>query len=159
MSMCGPKLAKAEVLIDRAQAHGSCKAVDRAIQFAQPYLDHSAVSPSERQVRINQQRSIKKTGAIFKISDDIGEGISGVTDHCSIVPSQFYCPSGQPSGFDDLLLSVDDPPKSLASDKTRRCYGIRRRKIRIKFNGFVKQTKRFLIPFPGPFVNVCQSAK
>src|SRR5262245_61783341 len=133
--------------------------VDSAIWFAKPQFDHTAERPARRQVRINQQRSVKEGGAIIKISDYIGERVSGEAQYGCIVFARLHSTSGQPPSFDDLPLSVDYPSKSLASTKTKRSCGIRRREISIEFNSFVKQEERLVSPFPGPLVKTRQSAQ
>src|SRR5215475_2737319 len=136
-----------------------CKALDGPIRFAEPEFDEAAVRPRPSQVRIDQQCSVKKGSAIIDISDDIGERVSRHTECSSVVLTQLYGPSSQPSSFGSLSLSVDDPAGPLASAKARRGCDIRRGEIRIKFNGFVKQAERFLIRLPSPFVKICQSAQ
>src|SRR5262245_28384246 len=133
--------------------------VDSAIWFAKPQFDHTAERPARRQVRINQQRSVKEGSAIIKISDYIGERVSGEAQYGRIVFAQLHSASREPPSFSNLLCSVDNPARRLAPVKTHRGCGISRRKISIKFDSFVKQAKRFVSPVPGPFVEICQSAQ
>src|SRR5262245_29119125 len=106
--------------------------------------------PSQRKVRINQQGSIKKGRAIVEISGDKGECKSGVSEYGGVVVTQLDSEYGEPSAFGNLLFSVDDPAKRLASAKARSGCGIRRGKIWIKFDSFVEKTERLVIPIPGP---------
>src|SRR5262245_22346554 len=158
MTMRHPYLHTEDSRIDWLQAHSLRKPLDSPIWFTKPHLDPAAARPGQRHVRINQQGLVKEGCAIIEIPGDIGEHVSGGTKYHSIVLTQLQGASGKPCSFGNLLLSVDDPPKSLAVAKTRSGCRIRCREIGIKFNSLVIQTECFLIPLPSPFVNVCQSA-
>ena len=71
-----------------------CKVLDGPIWFAEPHFDPAAVIPPRRQVRINQQGSVKEGSAIIEISGDIGERVSGVTEYGRIVLAQLHSASG-----------------------------------------------------------------
>jgi hypothetical protein len=96
MSMRRPVLHIEERWIDRTQPHGVCKMLDSAIWFAKPQFDHAADRPARRQVRINQQRSVKEGSAIIKISDYICERVSGEAQYGRIVFAQFHSASREP---------------------------------------------------------------
>ncbi len=158
MSVRRPVLHKEGERIERAQSHSMCKALDSPIWFAEQEFDVAAGRPRQGQVRIDQQCSVNERRAIVDISDDIGERVSRETEYERIVVTRLHSASGQPSSLGNLLLLVDDPASPLASGKVPCGCGIRRGEIRIKFNGFVKQAERFLIPLSSPFVIICQSA-
>src|SRR5262245_15923093 len=159
MSIRSPELHKDARGIHRAQAHRLRKVIDSTIRFAEPHFDPAAVKPPQGQVRINQQCLVKKGSAIIKISDDIGERVSSVTEGGCVVRCQLHSASGQPSSFGNLLLSIDDPERGLAHAKARRCDGICHRKIRITLYGLVKQPVRFTNSPPRPFVKISQSSE
>ena len=140
MSMRHPFLRIEGNRIDRAQAHGMRKALDGLIRFTEPQFDPAADRPTHRHIRINEQSSVQE-GSIIIEHPGTGERQSGDTECRSIVLIQLDSPTSQPNSFGKLLLSVSDPAKSYALRKTHRGRGIRRREIRIKFNGFVKQTE------------------
>src|SRR5262245_48326111 len=159
MSLRDSLLHEEEGGIDWAQAHSICKALDGTIQFIEPYFDPAASKPSIVVVRINQHCSLKQGSAIVEISGDNGERDSGETEDASIVLTQLDSASGQPSSLGNLLRSIDDPAKYLASGKTVCSCGKRRREIWIKFDSLVEQTERFVISLPVPFVSICPSTK
>src|SRR5262245_24536132 len=115
-----------------------CKSLDCPIGFAEPHFDPAARNPSQRQVRINQQCLVKEGSAIVEIFGDKGERESREAEYGSIVITRLESASGQSFGFGNLLLSIDDPAKRLASAKAICGSGIRRSEIRITFNSFVK---------------------
>src|SRR5215475_1917132 len=93
MSMSCPELHKDNRGIHRAQAHRHRKVVDSTIRLAEPHFDPAAVKPPQGQVRINHQSSVEEGSAIIKISDDIGERMSGVTEDGGIVLCQLHSAS------------------------------------------------------------------
>src|SRR5262245_20952676 len=136
-----------------------CKALDRLIGFAEPRFDPAASTPSPGQVRINQQCLVKEGRTIIEFFADKGERPSREAEYASIVIAQLERTSGQPSGFGNLLLSIDDPAKRLACVKTICGCGIRRSVIRITFDSLVKQGEGFVVSFPSPFIKICHSVQ
>src|SRR5262245_13760326 len=150
MSLRRSYLHNEEGWIDGAQAHSMRKALDSPIRFAEIHLDPAAGPPSHRQVRVDQQCSVKEGSAIVELVGDKGERPSREAEYASIVIAQLERTSGQPSGFGNLLLSVDDPAKRLACVKTICGRGIRRSVITITFDSLVKQGEGFVVCFPSP---------
>src|SRR5262245_60441892 len=159
MSMRSPYLHTKEAWIERAQTHSLCKMLDCLIWFTEPQFDPAAVKPSQLRVRINQQGPVKDGSTAIERFADISERVSCQAEYTSVVLTYLHSPSSQLSSFGNLVLSVDDPARLLALSNTRRDCGVRERVIRIKFNGFVKQAKRFVISLPGPLAKICKSAQ
>src|SRR5262249_38309288 len=131
------------------------KAFDGPIWFAEPHLDKSAGRPPQRQVRINQHRTVEKGSAIVNLSADISERVSGETECGTVVLTQLHSQSSQSFGFGHFLLSVNDPARRLPHAKARSRCGIRCREVRIKFNSLVMQSERFIICLFSSFVRIC----
>src|SRR5262245_30665613 len=85
MSLRHSYLHNEEGWIDGAQAHSMRKALDSPIRFAEIHLDPAAGPPSHRQVRIDQQCSVKDSSAIVKHVDDNGERPTRGAEDASIV--------------------------------------------------------------------------
>src|SRR5262245_59514548 len=85
--------------IDTAQAHRHYQALDGTIRFAEPHFDPAAANPTQRQIRIDQQGSVKEGSAIIELSADVSKCVAREAECGSVVLTQLHSLSSQSSSF------------------------------------------------------------